>query len=632
MIMYHSGHHLSAVSRMDVQLTSKSSSHKSPLPGGSPHLCEDGRAYVTDPISGRQVCMCSLMVGPDMHYTHMNMGPEARKQGAIPGAGGPPCIGFDTSAFCSPVLRGLPMRQDRIPPYLTSGLPGQGMTFDPALAGHPYGLLYSGMDVNGPMRKAATRETTGPLKAWLSDHKKNPYPTKAEKIMLAIITRMTLTQVSTWFANARRRLKKENKLYPGERDSRADDDDDDGDDYSDRQKDGSIMSLRPDSEKRSPSNSDNEDVNVDGSDCSDDDDDDDLVLEKHQARHFDPGYAYGQGQGRSWTSTADASQDDFEHNKHTPASSASDLSMKFSTSGAASSQEKRESPGDAQSSSGVTPKPKIWSISEIMRPSSSGDALSSSHEAQERSMPTLALPKTILSPGVPSRHAPLTSSHLFPPPLLTLPHFPPSSLTPPPAFRQIHNFPCPPNLFLHISDPHAHSNRQTPSSRHTPKTADGLHASSISNVCRSPETDSTDLTARCENSPDNENSPKSGHTSESRLLKHSPKALVKDSTADGARVSKYDKPHRPTYFSDSSQSKSPKQHHAFSGLASNTALLKRASTHQNSGSVKKDLISSSRRHDRRASSPAETNGGSDPAPATEVALNLQTTRTRNDNT
>jgi hypothetical protein len=41
--------------------------------------------------------------------------------------------------------------------------------------------------------------------------RKNPYPTKAEKIMLAIITRMTLTQVSTWFANARRRLKKENK-------------------------------------------------------------------------------------------------------------------------------------------------------------------------------------------------------------------------------------------------------------------------------------------------------------------------------------------------------------------------------------------------------------------------------------
>lgn len=44
-------------------------------------------------------------------------------------------------------------------------------------------------------RKNATRETTSTLKAWLQEHQKNPYPTKGEKIMLAIITRMTLTQV-----------------------------------------------------------------------------------------------------------------------------------------------------------------------------------------------------------------------------------------------------------------------------------------------------------------------------------------------------------------------------------------------------------------------------------------------------
>ena len=57
---------------------------------------------------------------------------------------------------------------------------------------------YPGIDPMGhPMRKQATRETTGPLKAWLGEHRKNPYPTKAEKIMLAIITRMTLTQVRT---------------------------------------------------------------------------------------------------------------------------------------------------------------------------------------------------------------------------------------------------------------------------------------------------------------------------------------------------------------------------------------------------------------------------------------------------
>jgi Homeobox KN domain len=74
------------------------------------------------------------------------------------------------------------------------------------------------------------------LKAWLYEHIKNPYPTKGEKIMLAIITKMTLTQVSTWFANARRRLKKENKMQWSPR-NRTDNDDDDKS-SSDEQVDG----------------------------------------------------------------------------------------------------------------------------------------------------------------------------------------------------------------------------------------------------------------------------------------------------------------------------------------------------------------------------------------------------------
>ena len=89
------------------------------------------------------------------------------------------------------------------------------------------------MDLNGSRRKNATRETTATLKAWLSEHKKNPYPTKGEKIMLAIITKMTLTQVSTWFANARRRLKKENKMTWEPKNRNDDDDNDDDDDLSD---------------------------------------------------------------------------------------------------------------------------------------------------------------------------------------------------------------------------------------------------------------------------------------------------------------------------------------------------------------------------------------------------------------
>ncbi|XP_036043915.1 iroquois-class homeodomain protein IRX-6 isoform X3 [Onychomys torridus] len=85
----------------------------------------------------------------------------------------------------------------------------------PMAQSHPHCVVhwYGGVELSSAgRRKNATRESTSALKAWLHEHRKNPYPTKGEKIMLAIITKMTLTQVSTWFANARRRLKKENKM------------------------------------------------------------------------------------------------------------------------------------------------------------------------------------------------------------------------------------------------------------------------------------------------------------------------------------------------------------------------------------------------------------------------------------
>ncbi|XP_076323403.1 Iroquois homeobox protein 5a-like isoform X2 [Tachypleus tridentatus] len=87
-------------------------------------------------------------------------------------------------------------------------------SYDPALVA-AYGNFSEryGSPLDGvSRRKNATRESTNTLKAWLYEHRKNPYPTKGEKIMLAILTKMTLTQVSTWFANARRRLKKERKM------------------------------------------------------------------------------------------------------------------------------------------------------------------------------------------------------------------------------------------------------------------------------------------------------------------------------------------------------------------------------------------------------------------------------------
>ena len=60
--------------------------------------------------------------------------------------------------------------------------------------------------------------------------------------MLAIITKMTLTQVSTWFANARRRLKKENKMTWSPR-NRSEDGGDDDD-----EKMGNVSIIRKSSE------------------------------------------------------------------------------------------------------------------------------------------------------------------------------------------------------------------------------------------------------------------------------------------------------------------------------------------------------------------------------------------------
>uniref|UniRef100_G3NTN1 Iroquois homeobox 1a n=1 Tax=Gasterosteus aculeatus TaxID=69293 RepID=G3NTN1_GASAC len=137
---------------------------------------------------------------------------------------------------------------------------------------YPYGQFQYG----DPARpKNATRESTSTLKAWLNEHRKNPYPTKGEKIMLAIITKMTLTQVSTWFANARRRLKKENKVTWGSRSK------EDGED-------GNLFGSGDEGEKNEDEEEiDLESIDIDKIDDNDGDqsneDDDDRSTEAHEA-------------------------------------------------------------------------------------------------------------------------------------------------------------------------------------------------------------------------------------------------------------------------------------------------------------------------------------------------------------
>ncbi|XP_061772177.1 iroquois-class homeodomain protein IRX-1a [Nerophis ophidion] len=142
---------------------------------------------------------------------------------------------------------------------------------------YPYGQFQYG----DPARpKNATRESTSTLKAWLNEHRKNPYPTKGEKIMLAIITKMTLTQVSTWFANARRRLKKENKVTWGSRSK------EDGED-------GNLFGSGDEAEK----NEDDEEIDLESIDIDKiDDNDGDQSNEDDDDKSTEGGHGGGAGE------------------------------------------------------------------------------------------------------------------------------------------------------------------------------------------------------------------------------------------------------------------------------------------------------------------------------------------------
>lgn len=107
-------------------------------------------------------------------------------------------VGMEQANQLQQALRNQMMCQN-MPPELSSEvlasqMPRAPFMMDPnTVAFHPY------LALDGGRRRNATREITQPLKTWLTEHKKNPYPSKPEKIMLAMFTGMTLTQVSFFF-------------------------------------------------------------------------------------------------------------------------------------------------------------------------------------------------------------------------------------------------------------------------------------------------------------------------------------------------------------------------------------------------------------------------------------------------
>ncbi|XP_018325667.1 homeobox protein araucan isoform X2 [Agrilus planipennis] len=211
-----------------------------PTPGTPPtshRCCDTGRPLYTDPITGLTICSCQYEL---FSYQRLAGGVPGLPPLSVYSAPYPegmpayvPALGADQASFYSTTAN-LDLKENLAGaatwPYHSMYHP-----YDAAFAGYPFNGY--GVDLNGARRKNATRETTSTLKAWLNEHKKNPYPTKGEKIMLAIITKMTLTQVSTWFANARRRLKKENKMTWEPR-NRVDDEDNNNDEDDRKSTDG----------------------------------------------------------------------------------------------------------------------------------------------------------------------------------------------------------------------------------------------------------------------------------------------------------------------------------------------------------------------------------------------------------
>ncbi|XP_013398838.1 homeobox protein araucan isoform X2 [Lingula anatina] len=186
------------------------------VPGNTPHCCDTGRSLVTDPHTGQSVCSCQYSPTLSLSYARM---PSALSENIYSSSyhgtqGYLPHITSDHTPLYSSLNTAYDVKDSS---ELWHGIPPTAYQYDYTWAGYPYSGYAS--EFNGVRRKNASRETTNTLKAWLNEHKKNPYPTKGEKIMLAIITKMSLTQVSTWFANARRRLKKEKGWFGNDEDS-----------------------------------------------------------------------------------------------------------------------------------------------------------------------------------------------------------------------------------------------------------------------------------------------------------------------------------------------------------------------------------------------------------------------------
>lgn len=419
--------------------------------------CDGGQSVIIDPHTGQAVCSCQ--------YNAAVLA-CARAPGRT--TIGYPFNGlnvFPTSSDPSTLYSSLNPIYKEASDVMRLSLPGGVYSpYDTSLSSYPYATGYGSIDAR---RKNATRESTNTLKAWLYEHRKNPYPTKGEKIMLAILTKMTLTQVSTWFANARRRLKKdcrsswdsESKSLDGEDDDDdviggdvGDDDVDVGREESDEgtgrrgdngSTDGNVNSPGREEEKLTDQQmeDDEEDVEVESNEDMGKSKDDDRDVLQQSLPSEDLRKCVNDEAVRTpsedTTSLADRDSDrasdrtsDQTAHRCCPSQMAGSSTSPFRqprSSNGGVSKTSGEKPERANENNMAKPKPRIWSIDDVVGTNSSSNRCSSattrpkiSDERQrswaETSRPaivTAASPLARQAPEVPS--LPLPPTHYGPP-------------------------------------------------------------------------------------------------------------------------------------------------------------------------------------------------------------------------
>ncbi|KAK0449309.1 homeobox KN domain-containing protein [Armillaria borealis] len=134
--------------------------------------------------------------------------PGIVRPSSTPGTATTPQLKYDDSmrhqSYPTPMLRISGQQRS----YPSHSLPPTLPTLPPADSPYPSVGPDGAPPVERPQRKRGKlpKETTDFLKAWLHRHSDHPYPSEEEKKQLCHATGLSMSQVSNWMINARRRI------------------------------------------------------------------------------------------------------------------------------------------------------------------------------------------------------------------------------------------------------------------------------------------------------------------------------------------------------------------------------------------------------------------------------------------